>query len=96
MTLEQIAFAAECVTLARLDFLSKAVLDPILVGLGVERKSEPELEADRQARAREGKKRNKGARQKERPQRTPEERDAAIYRAARHWGIPITEGKEPG
>lgn len=98
MTLDQIALAAECVTLARLEFLQAVVLSP-LEGIvealaGVKMESTPaETEAERQAKARE----RRGRRgPKKKKKRTPEERDAAILAMAARMGIPIEDEKPPG
>lgn len=98
MTLDQIALAAECVTLARLEFIRAVFLSPAelileqLVGVKLEG-AEAETEATRQEKARA---KRRGKRPPRKKKKTPEERDAAILAMAASMGIPIEEEKPPG
>lgn len=98
MTLDQIALAAECVTLARLEFVRAVFLSPAeqileqLVGVKVE-STDAETEATREEKARA---RRRGKRTPRKKKKTPEERDAAILAMASMMGIPIEEEKKPG
>lgn len=81
MSMDQIALASECVTLARLQFFEAVVLEPLMTVLGGEMKTPPGMkEAHRQKR-----------RRSRMPERTPEQRDAHILRAAAVGGFPIVE-----
>lgn len=99
MTLDQIALAAECVTLARLEFIRAVFLSPAelileqLVGVKLEG-AEAETEATRQEKARAKRRGKRPPRKKKK--KTPEERDAAILAMAASMGIPIEEEKPPG
>lgn len=108
MSFRQISLAAECVTLARVEFAQKVVMEPIfqlvsgLVGGEVET-SEPETEAQRRRR---GKRRGKpaprkrgAAKKKGATEITTDEqrararaRDAHIAAIAARFGIPINDG----
>lgn len=50
MTFDQIMLAAECITLARVDFIEKVLLGPLLDVAGGELKAPAESEATRTAR----------------------------------------------
>lgn len=97
MTMQQVALAAECISLARGEFLNAAVYRPLaqaLEGLGLKLEtSAPESEAERLDAARGRARGKKGGRKLR--HKTPEERDAAIYRAAAQWGFPIEDAPKP-
>jgi len=98
MTLEQVALAAECITLARLEFVKAVVLDPAIsileqvAGVKVE-STDAETEATREEKARAARRKKRGPRRKK---KTPEERDAAILAMAASLGLPIEEEKGGG
>jgi hypothetical protein len=90
MTMDQIALAAECITLARVEFIRATIVSPAeqileqFVGATLTG-TEPETESNRAARAAA---RRAGARPKK-STRTPEERDANIMAVAARWGMTI-------
>ena len=92
MTLDQIALAAESITIARLEFTRAVFLAPLeqlveqLAGVKVGGR-EAEIEADRSAKRRTGRRKKAGPKK-----RTAEERDARIIAMAAMHGIPIVEG----
>lgn len=95
MTMDQIALAAECVTMARVEFVSRVFLDPILTILGGEMKNEPETEAARQARTtRKGKATR--TRTPKKPKMTPEQRDQRILAMAARFGIEVVDAPPSG
>lgn len=79
MSLNQIALAAECITLARLDFAQKVYLDPLLGLVQAVMKKKPETSAQRKSK--------KGKKQDQ----TREQKEAATMRALNALGI-LEEG----
>jgi len=78
MSMEQIALAAECITMARIEFVEEVLIDPIITVLGGKIEKSSRTAAGEHRRKRKSK-------------RTPEERDARLMNSATLLGFPIVD-----